>query len=173
MRAVALLAAGALCVPGPAHGDGKEPGARAREAVRALKADLGAFEVLLHKVPGRGGAFEDDPTWVKLVADPKKAAAKPKQVFAVSEKQATAFIDYLAESGLLDRVDSIPPGFPNRGWHVDVRGGKPAGWYGHWVYDLDVKPATVGVFQYLAKALDGEAKAAVVGFGQGAAEPKK
>ncbi len=177
MRTLVVVAALALSAAAwgtaPARGGDKGPSKKTRDAVEALKADLAAFEVRLYAVPGRPGNWDDDPTWVKLVTDARKAAAKPKQAFAITEKQAAALIDYLAESGMFDRQATDPPGPPYVGWYVAVTGGKPARRLGYWRYDLDVAPATVGVVRHLTEALDGDAKAAVQGFRKGAAGPKR
>ena len=92
-----------------------------------------------------------DKTWVKLVTDPKKAVANPKQVFPISEKQAVALFDYLAENGLFERVSVDPPGLPNDGWYVDVWGGPSSARIGHWHFRPDVRPASVGVVQHLMR----------------------
>jgi len=72
---------------------------------------------------------------------------------------------------MFDRQATGPPGLPYVGWYVAVTGGKPARRFGYWRYNLDVKPATVGVIRHLTGALDGKAKAAVEGFRKGADEP--
>jgi len=169
---VTLAAAGTV----GAGGD-KELGPIARAATEALKADLAAFEVRIYGYPppgkGFGGSPDDDPTWVRLVTDPKRVAAKPKQAFAITEKQAAGLIDYLAESGMFAQQATDGPGIPFPGWYVAVTGGKPARRLGYWRYESDVKPGSVGVMQYLGKALDGDAKSAVENFRKDTGAPKK
>jgi hypothetical protein len=179
--AQATLEVGATTAPAGAAraGGDRELGPIARAAAAALKADLAAFEVHLYSFPpgaaGRGlaGSPDDDPTWVKLVTDPKRAAARPKQVFAVTEGQAAGLIDHLAETGVFATQATDPPGIAYVGWYVVVTGGKPAGRRGYWRYDPDVKPETVPVMQFLARTLDGDAKAAVENFRKDASRPKK
>ena len=176
MRGVAIVVALAAAGTVRAGGD-KELGPIARAAADALKADLAAFEVHIYSFPppgkGPGGGPDADPTWVKLVTDPKRAAAKPKQVFAITERQAAGLIDHLAESGMFARQATDPPGIAYRGWYVAVTGGKPARRRGYWRYELDVKPGSVGVMQYLGRVLDGEARAAVENFRKDAGGPKE
>jgi hypothetical protein len=149
---------------------------KTREAVQNLKTDLAAFEVTIYTWPPltRDGDREE----VRLVADPKKVPAKGKGVFLLTEKQAVALIDYLADSGMFDRVPMPPAGILPPGWHVSVAGGRaPHGhtrnWQYQWPHGLDVKPTTVGVIQYLTKTLDGDAKAAVEEFRKDADKTKR
>ena len=175
MKGIAIVVALAAAGTVRARGD-KELGPIARAAAEALKADLTAFEVWIYSFPpGKGpvGGPDADPTWVKLVTDPKKVAAKPKQVFAITDKQAAGLIDYLAESGMFAQQATDPPGIPYVGWYVAVTGGKPARRLGYWRYDPDVKAGTVPLMQYLAKALNGDAKAAVENFRRDADKPTK
>jgi hypothetical protein len=147
--------------------EGKGPSKKTQESVKTLKAELTKFEVVIswNYPPPLGGA-DAGTTHVELVTNPKKAAANPEQVFLITEKQAAALIDYLAESGLFDRVSVDPAGVLGPGWYVEVMGGPAAARIGYWRwrFNKDVKPATVGVIQYLTKSLDGEAKAALERF---------
>src|SRR3954470_303526 len=123
MRGIAIVVALAAAGTVRAGGD-KELGPIARAAAEALKADLAAFEVHIYSFPppGKGpvGGPDADPTWVKLVADPKTAAAQPKQVFAITHKQAAGLIDYLAETGMFAQQAPVGPGIPFPGWYVVV-----------------------------------------------------
>src|SRR5262245_27692414 len=125
-----------------APADEKKPSAKAMEAVVNLKGDLADFEFHLYTFPPPAKA--DDR--VRLVTDAKRVPAKPANVFAISEKQATALIDYLAENKWFDRVHVPPAGVPVPGWYVAVSRGaadhnKVYYWYS-WVHGLDLKPDT-------------------------------
>src|SRR5262249_42891705 len=95
----------------------KGTSAKTREAGQALKADLTTFEVSIFSFPPKGRGGESDA--IGLVTDPKKVQ-KGKRVFAISEKQAVALIDYRADEGLFDRVSVPPPGILPPGWYVSV-----------------------------------------------------
>ena len=140
-----------------------------------MKADLTTFGVSIYSFPpkDRGGTSDA----IGLVTDPKKVQ-KDKRAFAISEKQAVALIDYLADEGLFDRVSVPPPGILPPGWYVSVSGGKlapgqTAPWRYQWAYGLDVKPETVGVIAFLTKTLDGDARAAVEAFRKDADKAKQ
>jgi hypothetical protein len=156
----------------PVPGTGTVPSKKTPEAIKTLKDSLAKFEVYIYTFPGPGGGPDADKTSVRLVTDQKKAVANPRQVFSISEKQALALIDYLAENGLFERVSVDPPGLPNIGWYVDVRGGESSTRIGHWHYSPDVKPASVRVIQLLMQILDGDAKAALERFRSDGGKPK-
>jgi len=174
MRVAITLAAVAAVLgsPGAAPGDGKEPSAKAREAVRALKADLDSVEILVYLRLGKGQP-EADSDAIRLVTDPKKVPAKGKGVYPITEKQASAYIDALAAASLFDEVDVDPPGIAGPSWCVAVSAGRPARRIGFWRYHMDFRPLDMRVTSFLAEALDGDAKSAVQGFRNPAGGPKR
>jgi hypothetical protein len=173
----AVLAGLGMLSQAPAvPGKKKEHGAKTRQAVQNLNADLAAFVFMVYTFPPRNRSGDLDR--IRLVADPKQVPDKANRVLPISRKQAAGLIDYLADEGLFDTVYVPPPGIRPPGWYLSVAGGRPPPGQTQlrvfeWAYPLDVKPATVGVMKYLSKSLDGDARAAVENFRNDAATPMK
>ena len=164
VTALTLVGLASVAVAAPPEG---RPSEKTQTAVRALKEDLSAFMVTIYSWPpiDRSGTLES----VTFAVDPKKVAAREKRVFPITEKQATALIDYLAAEGMFDRTYIPPPGFPAPGWFVVVTGGKPSegkmfGVSGQWWFSPETRTRDVVVIQHLTKPLDGDAKAALEAF---------
>lgn len=144
--------------------------AKTREIVANLKSELTAFEVHLytHDIRKAGGPGAESDA-IRLVTDETRVPAKGKGVFAITEKQAVAVIDYLAGSRMFDNIPIPPPGIAAPAWYFGVSGGKPAagqtqGRIYQWPHSLDTPPATVAVMKFLAKTLQGDARTAVENF---------